>query len=614
MDEKNSSPSGAPGHLQVASRDAELARALMAVQERVLPSVAAAYLLSGDGVLAPAAVLDTPLAFTVAPDIAVDHTGYSVAIAHRSGKLAVNRPAEVREVVRANPFAVLQAPFAEMVVASAPVRTARKRFGVLSVQWVPARDVPSKSLDFLTRVADRIATSLEDLADRGVPMEAPDVPLYVPVEDGSGVEDADPRSGAIPAGWRERTSSSRFLFQLQRLGLRLTAARRMAEVIAATRMVVQPVGGRAVTLCLVDGERLQVVGSSGTAKEDLRGVDGLLLREGAPEADAALLGRPVLFATSREMHEAYPDLDRYHDRRPRAFMPLVSNGRAVGCCIVVFEHPPDLRKEDLAVLMTMLGQVAQSLERARGIEIQQEIARGMQRALLPRGLTDAREVETAARYLPAGVGAEVGGDWYDVLSPRRGVLGMIIGDVEGHSLDAIGVMGQLRSGVRAYAAEGHDPANVLTRSNRLLSELETDLFVTCGCMWLDLESGTATLASAGHHPPVVADARGGTVLVDPVVGPPLGVDPEAVYGQTEFVIPPRGTAALFTDGLLDTRVTDIEQSIESLRRRVAEAENQDLESLADRLINDADSRASSVPRAPPHGSPTSRSTATTSGG
>ncbi|MFF3243786.1 SpoIIE family protein phosphatase [Streptomyces sp. NPDC002870] len=584
--------SDAPDHPLVECRDAELARALLAVHERVRPSAASVYLLAADGSLAPSTILDTPLSFTMTPHIAAGDMTYTVGIAHRSGKPAVKTPEDVRLTIRAVPVVGLYAPFTSPVtVASAPLRTARRRLGVLTARWVQDHDVPAESFDFLMHLADEVAASLDALADRSVSMEAPEVPLYVPAEAGSPATEAALQSGTVPEEWRRQTSSSRYLWQLQQLGIELTAASRVADVIATTQKVVsRPFGGRAVTLCMMDQGRLLVVGSSGASKEDLRSVDRLPLESGAPEADAALLVHPMVFATPYELRKAYPDLDRYHDGRPRAFLPLVSSGRTVGCCIVAFDRSPDLRDEDLAILTTMLSQVGQSLERARGAEIQQEVSRGMQRALLPRDLPHVKGVETTARYLPATVGAEVGGDWYDVIKLSRSVVGMIIGDVEGHNLDAVAIMGQLRSGVRAYATEGHDPASVLTRSNRLLSALGSDLFATCSCMWLDLETGTATLASAGHRPPVAVDPHGGTVAAEVAVGPPMGVDPTAVYGQSEFVVPPHTVAAFFTDGLLNARTLDAEGRVERLRRVVAEHVNDNLENIADRLIEDSDSR------------------------
>lgn len=318
------------------------------------------------------------------------------------------------------------------------------------------------------------------------------------------------------------------------MGGRLTAAPQVRDVVAALQTeVVQPMGGRAPVLCTLERDQLRIVGSSGVSRGSLRRLDGLVLQKGTPEADAILTVRPLLFSSGQELRAGCPDLDRYQDAGPIAFLPMVSDCCVTGCCVIVHDRAQIFEdEEEFALLMIMLGQVSQSLERARAYETQREMAQGMQRVMLPRGLPNLREVETTARYFPATAEGEVGGDWYDVIKIRDGEVAMIVGDVEGHNLDAVGIMGQLRSGVRAYAAEGHDPASVLTRSNRLLCELDTDLFTTCCCMWLDLETGLAMVASAGHPPPFVTNVRGEAESAQLTVGPPLGVDPDAVYQAT----------------------------------------------------------------------------------
>jgi serine phosphatase RsbU (regulator of sigma subunit) len=70
-------------------------------------------------------------------------------------------------------------------------------------------------------------------------------------------------------------------------------------------------------------------------------------------------------------------------------------------------------------------------------------------------------------------------------------VALVIGDVQGHSAAAATLMGQMRTALRAYAVEGHSPDVVVARANRLLMDLETDLFVTCVYVDLDLEEGTA---------------------------------------------------------------------------------------------------------------------------
>jgi serine phosphatase RsbU (regulator of sigma subunit) len=364
-------------------------------------------------------------------------------------------------------------------------------------------------------------------------------------------------------------------------------------VVAATlEQLARPLGGNAVMLCLAEGGRLRVVGSAGFSQGDVRCVDGSPLTGGTPETDAIVHVKPMYFETAEDLHAAYPRVRSYDATGPaRAFLPMIADGRAVGCCVLASDRPRTPRDEEMAVLMIMLGQVGQSLARARTYDLRYALTRSTQQGLLPRTLPHLPEVVTTARYLPATVGAEVGGDWYDVIRLPGGGIGLVIGDVEGHNLEAVGVMGQLRSGVRAYATEGHDPASVLTRSNRLLAGFDTDLFATCCCMWLELGTGDACIASAGHQPPAITDVGGRMIDPRPAVGPPLGVDAGVVYGQSQTVLPPGAVTALFTDGLLDARRLGTDSGVDWLRRRLAEGRGEDLEVLADRLVGGTDPQA-----------------------
>jgi anti-sigma regulatory factor (Ser/Thr protein kinase) len=159
--------------------------------------------------------------------------------------------------------------------------------------------------------------------------------------------------------------------------------------------------------------------------------------------------------------------------------------------------------------------------------------------------------------------------------------------VEGHALEAAGIMGQLRSAVRAYAAEGHDPASVLERSNRLFAELDSDRYATCCCMWVDLASGTACVATAGHHGPLVSDERGRTRRVDVPVGPPLGVAPQSVYFNGDLTLSPGSLVTLFTDGMLDSRRLGTTAAVSRLVDLLGDDRGANLEVLADRLVHES---------------------------
>ncbi|MEU9335368.1 SpoIIE family protein phosphatase [Streptomyces sp. NPDC048290] len=596
------------GALLDARRDDCLATALRSVHARLAPATSTVYLATGQGdrangdgpngggqngsgqngsdrngdgesaitpMLLPAMAVDTPLGFTLTPAMPADDKRYSSAVAYRTGHTVIWDDERIRGLVRGEPAMIQFVPYA-MVVASVPVRTQRRRFGALTLRWAPPREVTDETVEFLTAAADRLAMELEALAGQGARLEPPPAPVFIPA--------------APDAPWGP-ASSTGFLYRFQRLATGLTAAKGVRDVLATTLSeVVRPFGGRAMALCLTERGRLRIAGSAGFARTELRGLDGLVLTGRSPEADATVGLRLLFEPSATALHRAYPGLDRYDDDSCAwLFLPLIADGHAVGCCVLAAERPSTLGDADLSVLMIMLGQVGQSLQRARAYEREHLIARSMQHGLLPRTLPHLAEIVSTARYLPADTGAEVGGDWYDMIRLPGDRVGLVIGDVEGHSLEAGGTMGQLRSAVRAYATEGHDPAEVLARSNRLLCALDTNHFATCCCLWLDLETGTATLASAGHPAPVLTDADGLGLTCEVRVGPPLGVDPESTYLQTECALTPGSVVALFTDGLLDLSHRDVDSGLAELRSTLVGGRDEDLEILADRLVGETGS-------------------------
>jgi len=566
-----------------------MAAALRLLHTRLGASTSTVYLLTGDGrELATAVAVDSPLGFTVTPRMSVDDGWRSAAKAHRTGERAIMRDADIQKLIRDDPAMVLYVPF-PMLVVSVPLRTEEYRFGTVTLRWIPPREIDAEALQYLATVSDGLALDLQVLSKQGVTMEAPFVPLFVSANQPPAPAVTAPAAEARD-GWQAAVDSSAaastFVYHLLELASELTAAVRPRDVVStAWTQVARPLGGRAVMLCLVESERLHVVGSAGFPKEAVRRVNGLPLSRHGPEADTVAKITPMFFENAQDLHTSYPGLERDEEGQSWAFLPLLADGRAVGCCVLVFDQPRKLRFEERALLMIMLGQVSQSLEKTRAYELEHALAQGLQQGLLPRSLPHLAEVEITARYLPAPTGPDVGGDWYDVVSLPSRSIGFVIGDVEGHSLEAAGIMGQIRTAVRSYATEGHDPSIVLSRSNRLIAELDTDLFATCCCLWLDLDTGSAVVASAGHYPPVLSDRDGLTAVPDLLAGPPLGVDPGAVYPQTEIQLSPGGIMALYTDGLLDARQVGADAAAERLSRLLAEGRAQNLEVVADQLIS-----------------------------
>ncbi|MFD4908900.1 SpoIIE family protein phosphatase [Kitasatospora purpeofusca] len=244
-----------------------------------------------------------------------------------------------------------------------------------------------------------------------------------------------------------------------------------------------------------------------------------------------------------------------------AVLPLIASGRQVGSCLITFATERAFGREDRTLYSSFAGILAQSLERARLYDTHHHRATELQRAMLPRTLPQLPGIASAARYLPSTEGMQIGGDWYDLLRLPDGRIGLVIGDVQGHNAEATAVMGQLRSGLRAYATDGHDPAATLARTSRLLTELDTELFATCLYLTLDPADGTLRAARAGHPAPVRVTADARAVELDLPGGPPLGVAPERPYPLAVEYLPPGETLLAYTDGLVEDREEDYDESV-----------------------------------------------------
>ncbi|GAA2740104.1 SpoIIE family protein phosphatase [Kitasatospora cinereorecta] len=243
-----------------------------------------------------------------------------------------------------------------------------------------------------------------------------------------------------------------------------------------------------------------------------------------------------------------------------AVLPLVASGRQVGSCLITFATERVFGREDRTMYSAFAGILAQSLERARLYDIHHHRASELQRAMLPRSLPRLPGIASAARYLPSTEGMQIGGDWYDLLRLPDGRVGLVIGDVQGHNAEATAVMGQLRSGLRAYATDGNDPAATLTRTSRLLAELDTDLFATCLYLTLDPLTGELSGARAGHPSPVrISDGKASEIELPG--GPPLGVEPGSGYPLAAGLLEEGETVLAYTDGLVEVRDEDYDESL-----------------------------------------------------
>ncbi|MCR6688832.1 SpoIIE family protein phosphatase [Cellulomonas sp.] len=191
-------------------------------------------------------------------------------------------------------------------------------------------------------------------------------------------------------------------------------------------------------------------------------------------------------------------------------------------------------------------------------------AETVQRSLLPATLPEVDGWQVHARYVPAP-GGRVGGDWYDALTLPDGRLAVVVGDVAGHGLPAAAAMGQLRNALRAFLLRGDSPAQALRWTDVVARQTMATDMATVVVAAVDRATGDVELAIAGHPRPLLLDAVGGAGLVETRVDRPLGVgsgEPPTHHLRIE----PGGGLVLYSDGLVDSRSTNLRAGLARLVR------------------------------------------------
>lgn len=368
----------------------------------------------------------------------------------------------------------------------------------------------------------------------------------------------------------------------------LAEADSLADVIDVVATMVLPAfGAGGLLVWLLAGTRLTLAGHAGYPPVAVTMLELLGADEDNPIAQT-LRSREPLFLPSRQAYLGlFPDrleLVQATGKFAWAFLPLTASGRALGTLTISFDRAREFAPDEQSLLVSVGGLLAQTLARARLRDTERMLAAELQQQLLPRALPQPAGLAATARYLAATEGMGVGGDWYDVLELPGQRVSVVIGDVQGHTMQAAAVMGQLRNALRAYAAEGHEPAAVMSRTNRLMIELDSGVFATCAIVTLDLRTATAEVVLAGHPPPVRQPVTGRAESLVAPVGPPLGVVAGEEYRTARVRLGFGDVLVLFTDGLVEDAARSYDMGLATVVETLGAGPVDDIEALADRLL------------------------------
>jgi serine phosphatase RsbU (regulator of sigma subunit)/anti-sigma regulatory factor (Ser/Thr protein kinase) len=296
----------------------------------------------------------------------------------------------------------------------------------------------------------------------------------------------------------------------------------------------------------------------------------------------AASGKPNVIASVAGVEALEPFL-READIGSLLGVPLRREGRTIGVLHVGTVRSRQFTNEDTSLLQLAADRAALAIEHSRLFERERGVVETLQRSLIPERLPRLPGLQMAARYQPGGVRADVGGDWYDAIALEGGQVGVAMGDVVGHGLEAASLMGQLRNALRAYAFEDHPPGVVVEKLDMLVQTLEQGRMATLLYLVVDDDLSRIHFASAGHLPPLLVSPDGSARYLEEEASVPLGVMPGG-YDEAEAEIEPGSTLVLYTDGLVEDRGVPIDDGLERLRQAVIDGPD-DPEELCDHCLN-----------------------------
>ncbi|MEX1094463.1 MAG: SpoIIE family protein phosphatase [Planctomycetales bacterium] len=235
--------------------------------------------------------------------------------------------------------------------------------------------------------------------------------------------------------------------------------------------------------------------------------------------------------------------------------------------------------DDLELLMAVAGQAALSYDSARllsaYVEKQKqdnelEIARGVQRALLPVSLPQVPGYEFFATYEAAQA---VGGDYYDCFVLSDGQVCVSFGDVAGKGVPGALIMSRMASTVQSTMTFANDVGRAVAAINGHMCSHSVDgRFVTYLLALIDPRTHEMSLVNAGHMSPIVRRAdRTIEEFSDEATGVPIGVIDGFPFESITHSIQRGETLVLFTDGVSEAMNQAGElYTLERLRKFVAE--------------------------------------------
>lgn len=284
------------------------------------------------------------------------------------------------------------------------------------------------------------------------------------------------------------------------------------------------------------------------------------------------------------------------DWKSIAIAPLQLHGQVNGFLITARQKDVNFDEDEKKSLQTFADYATVALENAKllaesiekeRLEKELDVARDVQRKILPKHVPYSENFEVAALFVPA---FEVGGDYYDFFELENDNLGFVVADVSGKGISASFIMAEVKGIFESLSKIILNPRELLTKVNEILKEsLDKKNFVTVVYGVLNKNSGEMNFARAGH-PPVLLCSDGKVERLQPG-GIGIGLDYSNGFANSlkemQIVLKNDDIVAFYSDGIPEAKNSrDDDFGYDRFEQIILQNKNKNIDEITNILMHD----------------------------
>lgn len=273
----------------------------------------------------------------------------------------------------------------------------------------------------------------------------------------------------------------------------------------------------------------------------------------SPEMTVALLSKlPVVISDAMTDERVDRAVMERLGIKSLIVLPLVVRDEVMGVLAFYYHTSPATFSEDeIDFAHKLASALSLAIENHRLYVEQGQILRTLQEALLavPESV---RGLDFGHFYRSSTEKAGVGGDFYEIFPIEDKVVGILLGDVSGHGIEAANLAALAKNTVRAFSSHDRSPARVIKRTSEVVRKATGPaVFVTAFFAVLDIDLGVMTYCNAGHPPALLR--RADKVIKLEANSGIIGAIRELDFTDTRVKLAADDICLAYTDGVIEAR-------------------------------------------------------------